>query len=299
MDSIQSFAPAAGVHETLMLGLVFAEAAVFYVLATAFHRRSINVHLAAAASCGALWQLMGYFGVDSSYYTMVYAALGVACLLAARALGIEPSPSIASATAKPRPSADAAWPRSSAATPSCASRCSPPSCKALPAWPNAPTTGWPSPRMAATIAAAVFAALVVPAANWRRFYMVAATALAAVLFLRLNMLLHLSCGRSSRSSTVVLGIGMLVASHIAKFREESRPARRVGQLRPGPRQRPGRRAALGRRALPPLGGRRPVVVGRNSAAYGHDSDGRHRRRVADQGDHACSAAPPSCSTWSS
>ena len=73
LNGVQSFAPMEGQRQTLLLGLVFAEAALLYVLAAAFQRRSINVHLAAAAACGALWQLMGYYGIDSQYYAMVYA----------------------------------------------------------------------------------------------------------------------------------------------------------------------------------------------------------------------------------
>ena len=62
-----------------LLGLVFGEAALYYSLAGFFRRRSWNVYLAAAAACGALWQFMGYFGVDASYYTMLYAGLGLGC----------------------------------------------------------------------------------------------------------------------------------------------------------------------------------------------------------------------------
>ena len=45
----------AGVTDNLILGLVFAEAAVFYVLAAIFRRRSANVYFATwrrAVHCG-------------------------------------------------------------------------------------------------------------------------------------------------------------------------------------------------------------------------------------------------------
>jgi hypothetical protein len=66
--------------------------------------------------------------------------------------------------------------------------------------------------LAATIAAAGVAAVIVPAANWRRFYLVAAVTLAAVTFLRLNMLIDLSGWRKLEIFCVAAGLAMLVAS---------------------------------------------------------------------------------------
>ena len=73
--------------DNLILGLVFAEAAVFYILAAIFRRRSANVYFATLAACGALWQILGYWGVPGPYYTMLYALLGVACLGLSRDVG--------------------------------------------------------------------------------------------------------------------------------------------------------------------------------------------------------------------
>ena len=54
LDNLQSFAPMVGLSSSLMLGLVFAEAALFYLLAAILRQRSINVYLAAAAACGSV-----------------------------------------------------------------------------------------------------------------------------------------------------------------------------------------------------------------------------------------------------
>jgi hypothetical protein len=219
MDTLHSFAPMQGLHDTLVLGLVFAEAAVFYVLAAAFHRRSINVHLAAAAACGALWQLMGYFGFPSEYYTMLYAALGVACLLAARWMGLEQSAVYRIGDGKAKAVRGPGLPAFQ-----CGNGIL---CVALLAAFMQGLAGlvrrgsdWAEiGSLAATIAAALFAAVVVNAANWRRFYSVAATALAAVLFLRLNLMLQLSMWEKLEIFSVAIGVVILVASHLAKFRE--------------------------------------------------------------------------------
>jgi len=92
-ETLESLArPVQGQTANLLLGLVFAEAAVFYTLATIFRRRSVNVYFATAAACGALWQLLGYFDVPGAYHTMLYAVLGVGLLAVSRRLGLEQIP---------------------------------------------------------------------------------------------------------------------------------------------------------------------------------------------------------------
>jgi hypothetical protein len=76
-------------NPTLIWGLVFTEAALFYALAAIFRRRSVNLYFAAAAACGAMWQFLGYCEVQPVFHTMLFAVLGVALLAIARAMGIE------------------------------------------------------------------------------------------------------------------------------------------------------------------------------------------------------------------
>lgn len=220
LESWESFVPMQGVRDTLMLALVFAEAAVFYTLAAAFNRRSINVHLAAAAACGALWQFLGYRGVPSEYYTMMYAGLGVAGLVIGRVMGLETVSTYRFGDHK----STATRGRGLAAF-QCGSGIL---CVALLAAFMQGLAGlaqrgsgaWMDiTSLAVTIAAAAFAALIVPAAGWRRFYAVAATGLSGVLFLRLNMLLDLTSWQKLEIFCVVAGVAMLAASHVAKFRE--------------------------------------------------------------------------------
>jgi hypothetical protein len=220
VESWRSFVQMDGQYNTLMLALVFAEAAVFYTLAAVFQRRSVNVHLAAAAACGALWQFMGYYGVPSQYYTMLYAGLGVVGLVVGRTLGLEQVDVYRFANYK----AKAIRGRGLAAF-QCGNGIL---CVALLAAFMQGLAGlalrggepWVDvTSLAVTIAAAGFAALVVPAENWRRFYWVAATGLAGVLFLRLNMLVDLTGWQKLEIFSVAAGVIMLAASHVAKFRE--------------------------------------------------------------------------------
>jgi hypothetical protein len=230
MQDARSFAPMVGVRDTLMLGLVFAEAAAFYVLAAVFHRRSVNIHLAAAAACGALWQLLGYRGVDSSYYTMLYAVLGVACIALARWLGLERTDvyrSRSKAFGEQGLRSTAIRGRGLAAY-QCGNGIL---CVALLAafmqglaWLATRGEGWSGiTALLLTIVAAGLAAAVSPESGWRRFYVVAATALAGLLFLRLNLLLNLSGWQKLEIFSVVAGVAMLVAGHLGLFRTEKDP----------------------------------------------------------------------------
>ncbi len=71
-----------------------------------------------------------------------------------------------------------------------------------------------------TTGAAVLAALIVPALKWRRIYVSAAVALGAVVFLRLNLLIHLNGWQKLEIFCVAIGFAMLVTSHIGLFQEE-------------------------------------------------------------------------------
>jgi hypothetical protein len=72
-----------------------------------------------------------------------------------------------------------------------------------------------------TAVAAVLAALVVPALNWRRLYTVAAVAISAVMFLRMNLLITLTGWQKLEIFCVAIGLLMLIASHIGLFRESN------------------------------------------------------------------------------
>ncbi|QDT73868.1 hypothetical protein [Lacipirellula limnantheis] len=217
-----AFVPFQGQRDSLMLGLVFGEAALFYSLAGFFRRRSWNVYLAAAAACGALWQFMGYFGVDASYYTMLYTGLGLGCLVAARALGLAPT---------------TVYRRHCQPTTVLRGR----GLAALQCGHGILTVATLAALMQGlaglaiddgrwlgivsifvTALAAAAASFVSPPRPWRRVYATAAVALAAVGFLRLNILIDLNGWQKFEIFAVVAGAIMLAASHWALFRETDR-----------------------------------------------------------------------------
>ncbi|MCA9236899.1 MAG: hypothetical protein KDA44_15590 [Planctomycetales bacterium] len=216
---LHSIAPQAGLAGTLKLALVFVEATAFYGLATALHRRSVNLHLAAVAACGAIWQIMGYLGVNPAYYTMLYAGLGVVLLAASRLMGLEKTTVYRQGAAQGvavRGAGLAAYQMGNAIV-----------CVALLAafmqglaGLASRTVDWtPLLALLATVGAGAAATVVVPTASWRRFYAVGTVALAAVTFLRLNLMLDLSGWQKLEIFCVAVGLAMLAGSHVAMFRE--------------------------------------------------------------------------------
>jgi hypothetical protein len=80
----QGFTLIQGQRLNLALALFFTEAAVFYALAAAFGRRGGNVYAGTAAACAALWQVLKYVHVPDEYFTLAFALVGLALLVAYR-----------------------------------------------------------------------------------------------------------------------------------------------------------------------------------------------------------------------
>lgn len=219
MSDAYSLVPREGAMATLRLALVFAEATVLYALGAVLHRRSVNLHLAAAAACGALWQVMGYLGVDSAYYTMLYAGLGVVLLAASRALGLEKTTVYGRREGQAVSVRGAGLPAYQMGNAILCVALLAAFLQGLAGLATRPAGWTPLAALAATVAASGVAALVVPTPSWRRFYTVAAVALGAVTFLRLNLLLDLSGWQKLEIFCVAIGLAMLAGSHLAAFRE--------------------------------------------------------------------------------
>jgi hypothetical protein len=219
LEDLKSFVPMEGVVDSLLLGLVFAEATVFYGLAGLFRKRSGNVYLAAAAACGAIWQFMGYFGIDSTYYTILYAGLGVACLALARALGLELATVFSDKGDERRVTRGRGL-----AVFQCGNGILTVACLAAfmqgLAGLGSPSATWLHlGALSMTVVASALAIGIVPAGTWRRIYATATIALAAVTFLRLNLMIDLSHWQKLEIFCVTAGLIILIANHVARFRE--------------------------------------------------------------------------------
>ncbi len=214
-----ALSPRTGERANLLYGLVFAEMAAFYALATIFGRPGINLAFAATAACGALWEFLGYFEVPAAYHTMIYAVLGVAFLAISRILGIErvvvdryPDPN----TSAIRGKGLSAFQMGNAIV----------SVALLAAFLQG-LMRWASHKaefsfvvaLAMAILSAIMAAALVPAGSWRRWYATAAIGMAGVTFLTLNVLIELSLWQKVEGFCVSVGILLVVASYIGRFRE--------------------------------------------------------------------------------
>jgi hypothetical protein len=221
MQDVRNFAPMQGMTTSLMLGLVFLEAAGFYLLASLFRRRSINTYLAAAAACGALWQFMGYYGVDERYYTMLYACLGLACLSVSRLLGLEQVALYGLSDEKNLATRGKGLGVFQCGNGILSVACLAAMMQGLAGLGTKSGTWLDVLSLVMTSLAAGIAALIVPAFSWRRIYSSAAVALGAIMFLRLNLLIHLSGWQKLEIFCVAIGSVILIASHIGLFREEN------------------------------------------------------------------------------
>src|SRR6266851_4552291 len=88
-SAIKGFLPISAAPLNLTLAAFAAEAAVFYGLAAAFRQKGFNVYLATIMASGAVWQLMKYFEVNNEYYTVAFALIGIALLIAYRLAVLE------------------------------------------------------------------------------------------------------------------------------------------------------------------------------------------------------------------
>ncbi len=204
------FEPTTGMRLNLSLAIVFAEAALFYALAAAFCKQGINVYLCAAAASGAVWQLLQYWQVGPEYYTLTFAIVGLILLIGYRL---------------------AMWEWAGLAEPAfqCANALLSLSFVAAALL----TLSRLATRLAtvhrslillllALVVVSLLAAWLVRHAGWRRWYVVMAIVEAALMFITLQLLSHLSIWEKMEIFSVAIGVALLVIGHLGWYREQER-----------------------------------------------------------------------------
>ncbi len=68
----------------LSLATFFAEAALFYLLEALWRKHALSVYACMATACAAVWQLLKYEGVTEEYYILTFAGVGLLMLAAYR-----------------------------------------------------------------------------------------------------------------------------------------------------------------------------------------------------------------------
>ena len=203
--------PVIGDKLNLSLALVFAEAAVFYALATIFRKQGLNIYLCAASVCGAGWQLLLFYSVGHEYYTLMFALAGLILLIGyrlslwERAGMAEPAFKSANALMSLSFVAAALLTLSRLATQA--------------AQPG--TVHWSLVWLLSGLAVlSLLAAWIVRHAAWRRWYLVMAIVEAALMFLTIHMLSHLSVWDKLEIFSVAVGLALLVVGHVCWHRED-------------------------------------------------------------------------------
>lgn len=203
----------------LRLGLVFIEATLFYVLAGWFRKRSWNASYATIAACGALWQLLGYFGVPSAAHTLIYAGLGLASLAAARMMGLETVERYSSRGEKSAALRGQGLTMFRAGNGVLSVALVIALLKGLGELTASSIVWFDLTMLILTTGAGAAGIFLVPPGGWRRWYTVATIGLAAVTFLTLNVLINLSGWQKLEIFCVVIGLVLLAVGHVGRFRE--------------------------------------------------------------------------------
>jgi hypothetical protein len=207
----------------LLLGWFWLEAAVFYGLAAAFRKQGLNVYLATAAACGALWQFLNYYQIGAEYHTLAFALLGFGLLLAYRFAVPERLGKSGLADAAFR-CANALMSLSFVAVALLAL-----SRLALSQAELARLGGdWARPLqllfglLVTTTAVSALAAWLVAHRGWRRWYVIATLGQSLIGFLVLYKIIDLSPWQKLEIFCLVLGLLLLVVGHLGWYREQER-----------------------------------------------------------------------------
>jgi hypothetical protein len=208
------FDPVVAKSINLALAAFAAEAAIFYGLAAAFRQKGINVYLATVMASGAVWQLLKYANVNNEYFTVAFALIGIALLIAYRFAVLDRFKQ-GGLTGAMFQSANA-W-LSVAFVSSVLQTISEQLTQNL-----RETGGWRLVGLLAVLALlSLLAAALVRQYAWRRWYIVVAITEALLLLITLQILSLLTPWEKIELFCVIVGVGMLVLGHVGWYREQS------------------------------------------------------------------------------
>jgi hypothetical protein len=214
----QVFEPITGSPSNLLLALFCAEAAVFYALVTGLRHEGWAVYPATAMACGAIWQLFSYWDAPVEYYTLAFALLGFALLLAYRLALLERFEKGGLAPAA-FGSGNALMSLAFVAA-------------ALLALSRLATgqSRWSLVALLLALAAlSLAAAWLVRHAVWRPWYVVMGIAEALLMFVAIEMAWNLTLWQKAEIFSVVVGVLLLVIGHIGWYREQAPDAARQSE----------------------------------------------------------------------
>lgn len=211
-SALDGFALVTGQPLNLVLALFCAEAAVFYALATVFHRQAWTIHLGALMACGAVWQVLTYLGVAAELYTLTFALVGLGLLITHRVAGAD----------------RAAGSPGEAVFQSANTLLSLSFVAAIFLGLSRLAVAqmqWGLVSLFAGLAGiGLLALLFTPEPTWRRWYVVMVIGQALLTFLGMTVLSELSFWQKLEIFSVAVGTLLLVVGHVGWYREEGQPS---------------------------------------------------------------------------
>jgi hypothetical protein len=207
-----------------LLAVFFAEATVFYGLATAWRRQGWNVYLAATMACAALWQVLLYWGTSPEYYTLAFALVGLVLLILYRLAVLENfhQPGLA------QPAFQAANALLSLAFLAAALLTASRLLASNAALGQFTHGDWKSALrllmflLGALTVLSLLAAWLVQDQGWRRWYRIMAIALGMLGFLVIHRITALTPWQQLEIFSVALGMVLLLVGHWGRYREQER-----------------------------------------------------------------------------
>jgi hypothetical protein len=202
----------------LALAGFFAEAAVFYGMATAFQRKPFCVHMTTLMASGSLWQMLLFFGItNANAYILIFAGLGLTLLIAYRFSVLEQTAAA--------PLTEAAFQAAnsllslafvSAGFKGLANLAS-------DAFSHSDKVDWGFVGFSITmLVIAALAVVIVKVAGWRRWYVVQVVAQAALTLLAVHQLIDLNGWQQLELFSVIVGLLLLGVGHLGWYREQDR-----------------------------------------------------------------------------
>lgn len=200
--------PVAGKSLNLLLATFFAEAALFYGLAAGFRKESFNVYCGTAMACGAIWQVLLFCEIAAEYYTLTFAVLGLALLICYRLAMLEWTGLVTAAFQCANALMSLSFVAAALITLS-----------RLATRPS--ELQWSLAGLLLTLTPlSLLAAWLVQHEAWRRWYLVMAIVEAALTFITLHLMSHLSLWEKLEIFSIVVGLAMLTVGHIGWRREQ-------------------------------------------------------------------------------
>jgi hypothetical protein len=215
-----AFSPLHNHPHNFALAWFFGEAAVFYLLAAVWRDREFAVYACAASAAAAIWQLLTAFEQPPEYYIGAFAALGLVLLILYRFFTLDKRATAGVGRAAFQ-SANALMSLAAAAGALNALTFLPAAASFLPDQEIGTVTR--VVVLEILLAGASLAALFLARQRgWRRWYMVAAIANAALAVLVLVVHVQWTWTQKLEITCLVLGVAVLVLAHIGWLREHER-----------------------------------------------------------------------------